>query len=66
MRSVLICNECGIQLTEEEMEAMLILDRAEEGDAQAKFFSTPLSIVIKLTNELFTLENRLSNVKNED
>lgn len=58
MRSILICQECNISLTEEEMEAMIILERNED-DSQAKFYSSPLAIIIKTANEIVNLENRL-------
>ena len=50
LRSVALCNECNINLTTEEIEAMTILDR--ENDDQAKFFSSPLAQLVKIANEL--------------
>ena len=58
MKSILICHECNIPLTEEEMESMIVLERNED-DTQAKFFSSPLAMIIKLANEIVNLENRL-------
>lgn len=54
-RSLVICNNHGINFNEIESEAMRILDR-EPTDDQARFFSSPLSIIIKQANELATLE----------
>lgn len=51
MRSLLICSSLDIKFTEEEFEAMTILDRADD-DKQAKFYCTPLSTIIKASNEL--------------
>ena len=50
-RSVQIAQECGIKLTLEEFEAMLIMDR-EDNDVQSKLYSTSLSMVIKQANDL--------------
>lgn len=58
MRSILICNECNIQLTEEEIESMVTNERNDD-DAQAKFFSSPLAMIIKMANEIINTENRL-------
>lgn len=58
MRSILICQECNIPLTEEEIEAMIVLERNED-DTQAKFYSSPLAVIIKMTNDIVNLENRL-------
>ena len=38
---------------------MMILDR-DDNDLQAKFYSNPLSIIIKQANELTFLQNRFN------
>ena len=50
LRSIAMCEECGIHLTAEEIEAITILDR--ETEEQAKFFASPLATIIKIANEL--------------
>lgn len=50
MRSIAMCMECGISLTENELEAISNLDR--EDDKQIKYFSSTLSIILKEAIEL--------------
>ena len=45
-RSILMSQNLGINFSNEEFEAMMILDR-DDNDLQAKFYSNPLSIIIK-------------------
>lgn len=59
LRSVVLCNECGITLTAEEIEAMTILDR--ETEEQTKFFSSPLAQLTKIANELTFLQIKFLN-----
>lgn len=56
MRSVAMCIECGIELTEQELEAISNLDREE--DKQMKFFSSNLSVVLRQANELVEIINK--------
>lgn len=56
MRSVAICIQCGIELTEEELEAMSNLDKEE--DKQMKYYSSPLAIILKQANELTEIVNK--------
>lgn len=58
-RSILLCQEMGIQFTPEEFEAMLILDK-DDNDLQSKFYSNALSVIVKQANELTHLNNRLN------
>lgn len=60
MRSVILCQECGINFTAEEIEAMTILDR-EDTDAQAKYYANPISVILRQSTELTLLKNRLIN-----
>lgn len=60
LRSLLLCQDLGVKFTEDEFEAMCCLDRLED-DKQAKFFSTPLSNVIRQANELTYIDNKYKN-----
>lgn len=50
MRSIAMCIQCGIELTENELEAMSNLDKEET--KQTKFYSSPLAVILKQANEL--------------
>ena len=54
-RSAWICSEVDIKFTEEEYEAMKVLDKDLSEDNYAKLFSSPLSIIIKNANDMATL-----------
>jgi hypothetical protein len=54
-RSALMCLNSGIKLTCEEFEAIRILDK-DASDEQAKYFSSPLAILVKTANEIAMLE----------
>lgn len=56
MRSVAMCMESGIVLTETELEAISNLDREE--DKQTKYFSSTLSIILKQAIELTDIVNK--------
>ena len=58
MRSVAMCFQCGISLTEQELEAISNLDREE--DKQTRFFSSPLSIILKQAIEITEVKNRIA------
>ena len=58
MKSIILAQECGISFTPHEIEAMIALDR-DPSDEQARFFSSPLSTIIRQANELTFLTNRL-------
>lgn len=58
MRSIILSQQLGVQFTPEEIEAMIVLDRMND-DEQAKFFSNPLSVILKQANELTFLQIRL-------
>ena len=63
MKSLYIAQSLGIKFTEDEMEAMTVMDR-DENDSQVKYYSSPLATIIKQANELTHLTNRLH--KNEE
>ena len=57
MRSLAMCINCGITLTENEIEAIANLDR--DDDKQVKFHSSPLSIVLRQAIELTDIATRI-------
>lgn len=57
-RSIYMCMKCGIELTEEEFEAMRILDK---DDDKTNSFATPLSQLVKISNQLTAIENYKKN-----
>lgn len=63
MRSLLMCQELGINFTPMEVEAMTILERNDD-DKQAQFFCSQLSTIIKQANELTYTICRLSEKEN--
>lgn len=54
-RSVYLCMKYGIKLTEEEYEAMTIIDKTDEN---GNVFITPLSMLVKMVNQITNLELR--------
>lgn len=57
MRSLILAQDLGIKFTPQEIEALTIMDR-EPNDEQARFFASPLSVIIKQANELTFLQSR--------
>jgi hypothetical protein len=55
LHSLAIAVECGIQFTATEVEAMTIIDKADD-DLQAKFHSSMLSSIVKQANEMVYTE----------
>lgn len=53
--SLSMCNECGIELTMEEIEALTINDRVST-DEQAKWFSGTMATIVKVANEFTYLQ----------
>ena len=58
-RSTLIAMNAGVKFTEVEFEAMRIIDKDNSEDNYTKYFSSPLSTVIRQASELITLTNRI-------
>jgi hypothetical protein len=54
-RSIAVANELGVSLTEEDIEAMLCLDK-DVNDEQSKLHSSPLAVVMRQANEIVLLE----------
>ena len=59
-RSILIAMNAGVKFTVEEYEAMKICDRMIDDDNMVRFFSSPLSVVVKQAIELTILTNKES------
>lgn len=53
-RSLCICQKYGIKLTEEEYEAIRIIDKVEDG--KTDLYSSPLAVLVKFVNSLGELE----------
>lgn len=63
-RSAYICLSNGVQFTPEEYEAMRIMDR-DSDDAYAKFYSSPIAMIVKQANELAAMDMRITNKKSK-
>ena len=61
MRSIILCQNLGIEFTPNELEAMIVLDRTAD-DKQSEFFSSPLATVLKQANELTLMQIRTMGV----
>lgn len=64
-RSTFIAINAGIKFNEIEYEAMRIMDKDNGDDNYTKYFSSPLSTVIRQANELITLANRIQKKSDE-
>ena len=62
-RSILLAANAGVKFTPVEYEAMGILDRNPEEDNYKKYFSSPLSTVVRQAAELVGLINRNTETK---
>jgi len=59
-RSVMYATQHGVELTEEEYQAIFNFDKEE--DAQAKWHSEPLSVILKQANELAIMEEKINEL----
>lgn len=59
-RSTFLCQKFGIKLTEEEFEAMRIIDKEE--DFKNNSYITPLSAIVKIANQLTAIETYRNNL----
>lgn len=57
-RSLLIAMNEGVKFTEDEFEAMRIMDKDGADDNYSKYFSSPLSMVVRQANEILDYINR--------
>lgn len=55
VRSVALAMSLGINLDEEEIEAITIIDK--EGDDDIKYYARPLATVVRIANELVTTDS---------
>ena len=53
-RSLYLCQKYGIQLSEEEYEAIRVIDKTEDG--KTDLYSSPLAILVKFVNILGAVE----------
>lgn len=58
-RSIMLATNAGVKFTPEEFEAMGILDKNGEDDNYKKYFSSPLSTVVRQAAELIGLINKV-------
>lgn len=58
-RSTLIACNAGVKFSEEEFEAMKIIDKTCDEDNYKKYFLSPLSQVIKIASDIINIKNRL-------
>ena len=59
LHSLIICQRCGIEFTEEEAEVMTIIDR-DLSDDQARWFASVMSTIVRQASELtyITINNK--------
>lgn len=60
-RSIYMCMECGIKLSEDEFEAIRIIDKSEDDDSL--IYSSLLSNIIKTSNHFVNLLARMEYFK---
>lgn len=66
LHSLIMASECGVDFTPFEAEAMTIIDRKDD-DAQAKYFSSMLTNIVKQANEMvYTYSHEVQKVKKEE
>lgn len=54
-RSILLTMTAGVRFTDEEFEAMRVIDKINEGDDSVRWYGSTLSTIIRQANELVTL-----------
>lgn len=59
-RSLYLCQKYGVKLTEEEYEAMRIIDKEE--DFKNNSYMTPLCAIVKIANQLTAIETYRNNL----
>lgn len=55
-RSIWLCAKYGIYLTEEETEAMRVIDKDFAEDTYVKYYGSTLSLIIKMANDVANVE----------
>lgn len=61
-RSIYLCQKYGVKLSEEEFEAMRIIDKEE--DFKNNSYMTPLCAIVKIANQLTAIETYRNNLVN--
>ena len=54
-RSILLTMSAGVKFTDEEFEAMRVVDKISEGDTAIRWYGSTLSMLIRQANEIITL-----------
>jgi hypothetical protein len=57
-RALFILMQAGVVLTEDEFEAIRIVDKSKEDDSFAKFYSNTLAFIIRQANEFVSTINK--------
>ena len=63
-RSLYLCQKYGIELTEEEYEAIRIIDKSE--DDKIVFYINPLCSIVKMANQFVAVEMRQKYINNKE
>ena len=57
-RSVAVASRLGMTLDESDIEALLSIDK-DVNDEQAKYYTSPLALIIRQANEILNMQNML-------
>lgn len=63
-RSLYLCQKYGIELAEEEYEAIRIIDKSE--DDKIMFYVNPLCSIVKMANQFVAVEMRQKYINNKE
>lgn len=63
-RSLYLCQKYGIELTEEEYEAIRILDKSD--DDKIMYYISPLCSIVKMANQFVAVEMRQKYINNKE
>ena len=63
-RSLYLCQKYGIELAEEEYEALRIIDKSE--DDKIMFYINPLCSIVKMANQFVAVEMRQKYINNKE
>ena len=63
-RSLYLCQKYGIELAEEEYEAIRIIDKSE--DDKIMFYINPLCSIVKMANQFVSVEMRQKYINNKE
>ena len=62
-RSLYMCQKYGIELSEEEYEAIKTIDKSD--DDKTLIYITPLSLIVRMTNQFVAVEMRQKYINNK-